>query len=96
MLIIDPMKLVLKRDDIHYMLELVKRLPIRQRIVIEERFGLSGCKPKTLSEIAEVLNVSSAYVGDLLQRALKSLKEKMKGETQDEIYTRREQTKNNS
>jgi RNA polymerase sporulation-specific sigma factor len=54
--------------------ELLRRLPRRERLVVQMRFGL-GCEPlDTLDEIGEALGVSGAQAGALLARALGRLR----------------------
>ncbi len=54
--------------------ELLKKLPEKERKVIELRFGLGGNEPKTLREIGEILGVSRERVRQLETRALRKLR----------------------
>lgn len=45
-------------------------LPDRERLILERRFGLSGCEPQTLGEIAVSLGVTAERVRQLQNSAL--------------------------
>lgn len=52
----------------------VAGLPLRERAIIRERFGLSGNPPKTLEEIGEGFNISRERVRQLQNVALERLR----------------------
>ena len=49
-------------------------LPIREREVLEMRFGLAGARPYTLDEVARLLNVSRERVRQIEAHALTKLR----------------------
>ena len=53
---------------------LLNVLDNRERVIIEERFGLGGKEPKTLNDVGEKLGISRERVRQLEQRALKKLR----------------------
>ncbi len=53
---------------------LLNVLDNRERVIIEERFGIGGREPKTLNEVGEKLGISRERVRQLEQRALKKLR----------------------
>ncbi len=53
----------------------LSELPERERFVVEHRFGINGARhPHTLDEIAPMLGVSRARVGQIETRALERLR----------------------
>ena len=51
------------------------RLTLRERQIIEMRFGLDGRPPLTQREIAEQLNISRSYVSRIEKAAIEKLRE---------------------
>jgi RNA polymerase primary sigma factor len=49
-------------------------LPIREREVLELRFGLTGARPYTLAEVARLLDVSRERIRQIEEHALKKLR----------------------
>lgn len=54
--------------------DLVNRLPERQRIATELRYGLNGNEPHTLKEISEIIGFSTATVRTSLDNGLHNLR----------------------
>ncbi len=50
-----------------------KVLKDREKIIIELRFGLNGCVPKTQNEIAKMLGISRSYVSRIETKAINKL-----------------------
>lgn len=53
-------------------------LKLRERTIIELRFGLKGEKPKTQKEIAKKLGISRSYVSRIETKAITKLAEELK------------------
>lgn len=50
----------------------------RERMIIELRFGLDGCKPKTQNQIAKMLGISRSYVSRIETKAINKLAKELK------------------
>lgn len=59
-------------------LEKLKCLSKRERMVIQLRFGLMNCPKKTQREIAKMLGISRSYVSRIEKKAVQKLTEEMK------------------
>ena len=55
-----------------------KILKDREKTIIELRFGLSGCKPKTQNEIASMMGISRSYVSRIETKAISKLAKEIK------------------
>ena len=53
-------------------------LKVRERTIIELRFGLGGEKPKTQKEIAKMMGISRSYVSRIETKAISKLAEEFK------------------
>lgn len=59
--------------------EKMKRvLKLREKTIIELRFGLDGNKPKTQNQIAEMMGISRSYVSRIETKAIGKLAKEMK------------------
>ena len=54
-----------------------KVLKLRERTIIELRFGLKGEKPKTQKEIAKMMGISRSYVSRIETKAINKLAEEL-------------------
>jgi RNA polymerase sporulation-specific sigma factor len=57
------------------------RLNLREREIVEMRFGLNGRSPLTQREIAEQLNISRSYVSRIEKAAIEKLREAFQSPT---------------
>ncbi len=48
-------------------------LKLREKTILELRFGLNGDKPKTQSEIAQMMGISRSYVSRIETKAIGKL-----------------------
>ena len=48
-------------------------LKLREKTMLELRFGLNGDKPKTQSEIAQMMGISRSYVSRIETKAIGKL-----------------------
>lgn len=72
--LIDNIDLKLKAEKLHRFIE--ESLDIREKRIIELRYGLDGRKPLTQREIAKNLDISRSYVSRIEKKALEKLKRK--------------------
>lgn len=61
---------VSKRMEIRHMMKLLDILDVRERKVIELRFGLLDGREWTQNEVADMLSISRSYVSRLEKRSL--------------------------
>lgn len=59
------------------LLEAVNRLPERERIIMQLRFGLLGQEEKTQKEVADIIGISQSYISRLEKRIIKKLKKEL-------------------
>ena len=57
--------------------ETVYRLPERERIIMEMRFGLQTGKEMTQKEVADVIGISQSYISRLEKKIIKKLKKEL-------------------
>ncbi len=55
-------------------------LKLREKTILELRFGLDGNKPKTQNEIAEMMGISRSYVSRIETKAIDKLSKEIKNE----------------
>ena len=66
-----------KEAENKLLLELVSRLPERERDIMELRFGLSGKREHTQKEVADLLGISQSYISRLEKRIIENLKKEL-------------------
>ncbi len=54
--------------------EALERLPARERVIMQMRFGLSGGNEKTQKEVADILGISQSYISRLEKKIIFRLK----------------------
>ena len=59
------------------LLDAVKTLSGRERLIIELRFGLFGAKELTQKEVADALGISQSYISRLEKKIMHSLRKKI-------------------
>lgn len=64
-------------DEKNMLLRAVKRLPEKERIIIEMRFGLFGNEEKTQKEVADILKISQSYISRLEKKIIKQLRSEL-------------------
>ncbi len=64
-----------REAEIGLLRKAVGRLPERERVIMEMRFGLGGGKELTQKEVADALGISQSYISRLEKRIIKRLKE---------------------
>jgi RNA polymerase sporulation-specific sigma factor len=55
----------------------MKKLSIREKEIVELRYGLNGCNEKTQKEVADMLGISQSYISRLEKRIVKRLKKEI-------------------
>ncbi len=58
----------------HSLRQAVARLPGRERLIMELRFGLNGRRERTQKEVADVLGISQSYISRLEKRIIRQLR----------------------
>ena len=56
------------------LIKAVDELPVREKLIMQLRFGLSGKKEHTQKEVADLLNISQSYISRLEKRIILNLK----------------------
>ncbi len=64
-------------DEKNTLLLAVKRLPDKERTIIEMRFGLFGHEEKTQKEVADLLGISQSYISRLEKKIIKNLRDEL-------------------
>ena len=52
----------------------LERIPLRERMIMEMRFGLGGYREMTQKEVADVLGISQSYISRLEKKIISRLK----------------------
>ena len=70
---------IVEEREICYQLERknVKNLNLRERVIIEMRYGLVNGKELTQKEVADVLGISQSYISRLEKKIMHSLRKKI-------------------
>lgn len=76
---VDEISREIEEDDEKRMLmEIIKTLPERERIIIDMRFGLGDKEELTQKEVADKLGISQSYISRLEKRIIKRIGDKLK------------------
>lgn len=67
--------------DICLLRDAVGQLPIREREIVEMRFGLAGKKELTQKEVAQVMGISQSYISRLEKRIMVRLRKEITRQT---------------
>ena len=59
------------------LMEAIKDLSPRERLIIEMRFGLSGREEQTQKEVADSLGISQSYISRLEKKIMQRLRKKI-------------------
>ena len=65
-------------DEKRLVMEIIKTLPERERIIIDMRFGLGDKEELTQKEVADKLGISQSYISRLEKRIIKRIGDKLK------------------
>lgn len=75
-----PDERTLQRDEISILRRLLETIDEREALILRYRFGLEGCEPLTLKQIADEVGISRERVRQIVDEALTKLNEKMTDE----------------
>ena len=64
-------------DEIRLLLEIVNKLPAREKEIIDLRFGLGDKEELTQKQVADKLGISQSYISRLEKRILKRIGDRM-------------------
>ena len=67
----EQVELILRDETLRRLLE---TLPVRERQILERRFGLDGDEPATLNELGRIFNVTRERIRQLEEKGLASLR----------------------
>ncbi len=68
-----------RREERQNLRRAVERLPSRERLIIEMRFGFDGRRELTQKEVAELLGISQSYISRLEKKIIGELREQIAG-----------------
>lgn len=67
-----------EQEDERFQLNLfVKKLPVREKQIMEMRFGMNGYQEYTQKEVADTLGISQSYISRLEKRIITKLKKQI-------------------
>ena len=61
----------IERQILHAALE---QIPLRERMIMEMRFGMGGYREMTQKEVADILGISQSYISRLEKKIIARLK----------------------
>ena len=67
-----------KELENNMLIDAVNRLPDRESLIMELRYGINGQKEHTQKEVADILGISQSYISRLEKRIIKRLKSDLK------------------
>lgn len=68
----------IEQEDERFQLNgFVKRLPVREKQIMEMRFGMNGYREYTQKEVADTLGISQSYISRLEKRIIVKLKKQI-------------------
>ena len=68
-----------KREERRILREAVDRLPARERLIIELRYGFTGDRELTQKEVADTLGISQSYISRLEKKIISELRGEIVG-----------------
>lgn len=66
-----------QEDECFQLNSFVKKLPAREKQIMEMRFGMNGYKEYTQKEVADTLGISQSYISRLEKRIISKLKKQI-------------------
>ena len=71
---IAPNDIIQDDETLSLMMQMVSKLPERERVILKLRFGLDGQKPKTLEEVSHIIGRTRERVRQIQNQALERLR----------------------
>ena len=72
---VDPMQQMTSRRLMENLKQAIANLPEREQQIIRLRYGLDGCKQKTLVELSSLFNLTRERIRQIEQRAIRRLRD---------------------
>ena len=72
---VDPTQQMTSRRLMDNLKKAIGNLPEREQQIIRLRYGLDGCKPKTLIELSTLFNLTRERIRQIEQRAIRRLRD---------------------
>lgn len=69
-----------EREERQAIRDCVAGLEDRERVIIELRYGLSGCEGMTQKEVADLLGISQSYISRLEKKIIARMREELKSQ----------------
>ncbi|MBR6902638.1 MAG: sigma-70 family RNA polymerase sigma factor, partial [Clostridia bacterium] len=66
-----------QEDERRILWDVVSRLPVRERQIMEMRFGMNGYEEYTQKQVADTLGISQSYISRLEKRIIGKLKKQI-------------------
>ncbi len=66
-----------QEDERRLLCSVVARLPVRERQIMEMRFGMNGYEEYTQKQVADMLGISQSYISRLEKRIISKLKKQI-------------------
>ena len=66
-----------QEDERRLLLDVVSRLPAREKQIMEMRFGMNGYNEYTQKQVADTLGISQSYISRLEKRIINKLKKQI-------------------
>ena len=70
---------IVERDEKRMLLAALSKLPAREKLIIELRFGFGGKEEMTQKEAADLLGISQSYISRLEKKIIAELHEELAG-----------------
>ncbi len=70
---------IVERDEKRMLLAALSKLPAREKLIIELRFGFGGKEEMTQKEVADLLGISQSYISRLEKKIIAELHEELAG-----------------
>jgi RNA polymerase primary sigma factor len=83
-----PEDSILRHDELHTLRRLMETIDDREGRILRLRFGLDGCEPLTLKQIADEVGLSRERVRQVVDEALTKLNQRMTDERPSQFFRR--------
>lgn len=83
-----PQENVFQNDELATLRRLLETIDEREARILKMRFGLDGCEPLTLKQIADEINISRERVRQIADEALTKLNQRMSDSRPSQFFRR--------